>query len=89
MIFLKNSALRDSGLEVVRRDLHGVGLTEQLGTWSFGILAIPVEMDLVQNSDLDSGTIFHAAVIKGVLYAREVNPHTININLICHLTYIF
>jgi len=48
MIFLLQiSALRNSGLEVVRADLHLVGLTEQLGTWRFGKLVIPVEMDIV------------------------------------------
>ena len=74
MIFLKNSALRDSGLEVVRRDLHGVGLTEQLGTWRIGILVIPVEMESVQNPSLASGTISHVYHIAGLLYARKVNP---------------
>ena len=62
-------------MEVGRRDLHGLGLMEQRGTRSFGILVIPVEMDLVQNITLDSGTIFHADQIQGLLYAREVNPH--------------
>ena len=72
--FLK--ILANSGLEVVRRDLHGFGLTEQSGAWSFGILMSLVEMDLVQKfSEEVLGMIYHVDHIEGLSYARKVIPH--------------
>ena len=71
IFFLK--ILANSGLEVVRRVLYGVGLMEQFGAWSFGILTSLVEMDLAQKfSEVVLGMISHVDHIEGLLYAREV-----------------